>query len=352
MDNRYYFQHLTKGQQAVYYTMAEGLSSLALSFSVPRMEMAELNDLLFRLCLDHPEIFYVTGFSCRVHPDASSMTMLPEYLFERNKIQEHQKALASRVRRLTEPMRNASEEEKERYVHDFICRSVRYDKLKKPYSHEIIGPLGQGVGVCEGIAKTVKLLCDALGLWCIVAVSDAAPDKGIKYRHAWNVLRLKGNYYHLDATFDGSLSKEDLLRYDYFNLDDHWIFRDHQPVIYPVPACTDSAQSYYRSRKLSFTKEDELCKRAAQAIRKGLPLAVHWRGGFLTKEVLVRLMEQLEQAAQQKGRHVQLSLNWPQAVLCLRFPQTAPQQTLITEEANEGEQDHESSSSEHHALGC
>ena len=53
-------------------------------------------------------------------------------------------------------------DEKEKYVHDFICDNVRYDKLKKAYSHEIIGPLGQGVGVCEGIAKAVKVLLDVL----------------------------------------------------------------------------------------------------------------------------------------------------------------------------------------------
>ena len=29
-----------------------------------------------------------------------------------------------------------SEWEKEKYVHDFICENVRYDKLKKAYSHE------------------------------------------------------------------------------------------------------------------------------------------------------------------------------------------------------------------------
>ncbi|WP_283124454.1 transglutaminase domain-containing protein [Angelakisella massiliensis] len=348
----YYYSHLAKAEQAIYRAMLDGISSLSLSFAVPKAELTALNSILFRLRLDHPEIFYVTGFSCRIHPDASCVTMLPDYLFDRSKVREHQKALSTRVRRLADGAKNMSEVEKEQYIHDFICRNIRYDKLKKAYSHEIIGPLGQGVGVCEGIAKTVKILCDALGLWCIIAISEAAPDKGIKYRHAWNIIRLKGQYYHLDATFDGTLTGEDLLRYDYFNLDDRWIFRDHQPVLFPVPACTDSAQSYYRSRKLSFTKEEEVCKRAAQAIRKGLPLAVHWRGGFLTREVLVRLMEQLEQAARQKGRHVQLSLNWPQAVLCLRFPQTVPQQTLITEEANEGEQDGEGSSCEHQVTGC
>ena len=71
------------------------------------------------------------------------------------------------------------------YVHDFICENVRYDKLKKAYSHEIIGPLGQGVGVCEGIAKSVKILCDALNLWCIIAICGNNPEKGIKYRHTW-----------------------------------------------------------------------------------------------------------------------------------------------------------------------
>lgn len=71
-----------------------------------------------------------------------------------------------------------SEWEKEKYVHDFICENVHYDKLKKSYSHEIIGPLGQGVGVCEGIAKSVKVLCDALGIWCMIAICGNNPEKG------------------------------------------------------------------------------------------------------------------------------------------------------------------------------
>ena len=112
---------------------------------------------------------------------------------------------------------------------------MKYDKLKKEYSHEIIGALGNGVAVCEGMAKAVKILCDELGIWCIVALSDANPDKGIKYRHAWNVIRIDGKYYHLDVTFDNTLSRDDAVRYDYVNLADKQIFRDHEPVIWKVP---------------------------------------------------------------------------------------------------------------------
>ena len=187
MTEAYYFRQLDKAGQAAYHAMKTGLAALRPAFPVPRLEGRELGDVLARLRLDCPELFYVTGFSYRVHPAAATVELLPQYRFDKGKIQTHQKALAARLDRLCRPAMGLNEGEKERYVHDFICRNVRYDKLKKPYSHEILGPLGQGVGVCEGIAKAVKCLCDRLGVWCIVALAENNPDKGIKYRHAWNV---------------------------------------------------------------------------------------------------------------------------------------------------------------------
>ena len=127
--------------------------------------------------------------------------------------------MSARVEKLARTVSTKTELEKELYIHDFICENIHYDKLKKPYSHEIIGPLGHGVGVCEGIAKSVKVLCDALGIWCIIVISEANPEKKIKYRHAWNIVKIGKTYYHLDATFDLSLSKT-LTRHDYFNLSD------------------------------------------------------------------------------------------------------------------------------------
>ena len=56
--------------------------------------------------------------------------------------------MQARVEKLVRPVKDKSEWEKEKFVHDFLCENVRYDKLKKAYSHEIIGPLGQDVGVC------------------------------------------------------------------------------------------------------------------------------------------------------------------------------------------------------------
>ena len=272
--------------------------------------------------------------------------MKPEYLFDKSKVREHQKAMASRVEKLARPAKTLSEREKEKYIHDFICENVRYDKLKKAYSHEIIGPLGQGVGVCEGIAKAVKVLCDALGIWCMIAICGNNPEKGIKYRHTWNIVRIDGQFYHLDATFDNSLGKCSVtgaeIRYDYFNLDDKNIFRDHEPLIAPAPSCANGDHFYYKEKKLSFTKQEDVKKRALQAAKKGKLLTFHWRGSYLTKQVLEELLEQIAEAGKERGKTPHVSLNWSQAVLRVRYmeePAPALEPDVNMEEANEGEQE-------------
>ena len=177
----FYYTKMTKQQQAAYHVIMQGANALADEFQIPRIESAELYDVFFRLRLDHPEIFWMTGYKYKYYQDSPNLIFVPEYLFDKNKIREHQRAMSSRVEKLARAAKDLSEWEKEKYIHDFICDNVTYDKLKKAYSHEIIGPLGHGVGVCEGIAKSVKVLCDALGIWCMIAVCGNNPEKGIKY---------------------------------------------------------------------------------------------------------------------------------------------------------------------------
>lgn len=331
MMEPYYYTQMSKLHQNIYHAMKTGLTSLAPSFLASWADSRELAEIFFKLRLDCPEIFYGVGFRCRFYKDGSNVEIIPEYLFDKGKVMEHQKAMKARVAKLIRPAEAMTELEKELYIHDFICSGVRYDKLKKPYSHEIIGPLGQGVGVCEGMAKSVKILCDALGIWCIIAISDANPDKKIKYRHAWNVIRIGKTYYHLDATFDNSLSDGETLRYDYFNLNDKRFFRDHEPVIYKIPECGDGDHFYYKEKKLSFTKTEDVAKRAAQAMRRGKPLIFHWRGGALNREALSELMTVLEEAARQKGKHARTELNWPQAVFRVTFREHAAEEELVME---------------------
>ena len=303
---QYYYNHMNKAQQAAYHSILSGVKNLADEFQIPALEGEELYNVFFQMRLDHPEIFWVSSYKYRYYKDSPNLIFIPEDLFDKKKICEHQKAMTARVEKLIRPAQKLSEWEKEKYVHDFICENIRYDKLKKSYSHEIIGPLGQGVGVCEGIAKAVKVLLDALGVWCVIAICGNNPETSE-------------------------------IRYDYFNLDDSQIFRDHEPLIAPAPHCGDHEHFYYKEKKLSFTKKEDVYKRSLQAAKKGRILIFHWRGGYLTKEVLKELLELIRKAGDEKDKTAMVSINWPQAVIRVQYTDMQVQESVTIEEANEGE---------------
>ena len=340
----YYYQKLNKTGQAVYHAMKAGIEEIAPEIVMPKVSSEELADIFMMMRMDQPEIFWASGFRYKYYKDSPNLILVPEYLFEKAKIREHQKAMQSRVARLAREAQNLSEWEKEKFIHDFICENITYDKLKKPYSHEIIGPLGQGTGVCEGIAKSVKILCDALGIWCIIVLAGNNPEKGIRYRHTWNIVRIGGIFYHLDATFDNSLTKgirdlepgTDEIRYDYFNIDDRAVFRDHEPYVYPAEACSDHDHFFYKEKKKSFTKTEDVYKRSLQAAKKGKLLTFHWRGGYLTREILEELLGEIRRAGQEMNRDARISLNWPQSVVSVAYSAADPEQVVL-ENANEGE---------------
>lgn len=333
----FYFAQLGKDERRLYREMYAGLMSLEPQFPMQMAEGSALTKVFTLIRLDHPEIFWAVAFKYSFVRGADTIMFEPEYLFRKKQIEEHRRALEARVKRLTAPAASKSEAEKELYLHDTLLQAVHYDKLKKPYSHEVIGPLTQGVGVCEGIAKSVKLLCDSLGIWCITVLCDNAPEKGIKYRHAWNMVKINGKYYHLDATFDLSLSKCGVTRYDYFNVSDSFVFRDHEPSLYPIPASENSKAAYYADKKLVFTDFEKLESRAKQAAAKGKSFVFQWRGGFFTREILLKTAELFENYAREKGRSAVFAVNMPQGVVAVSYENAGTAGGITEQEANEGE---------------
>lgn len=336
---QYYYGHLNKQEQAVYLAMLEGFRQVSPSFPVLRLENESLAKAYAFLRMDHPELFYLTGYRYRYYQDSVYCDLLPEYMFEKKKVLDHRKALEARISKLVRPAQNMKEIDKLKYIHDFICSNITYDKLKKPYSHEIIGPLGHGVGVCEGIAKSVKILCDELGIWCVPAICHNNPEKGIKYRHMWNIVKINGTYYHFDATFDNTLGTPEMHRYDYFMLSDEQIFKDHEPLLYPIVSCTDGTHTYYREKKLSFTKDEEVQKRCLQAAKRGKVLDFQWRGGGMSYAVLKNLVQIIEEEASKKDKHALVSMNRTQAILRVSFVPVKPEESIVEQNANEAEQE-------------
>ena len=97
-----------------------------------------------------------------------------------------------------------------------------------------------------------------------------------------------------------------------------------------------------KEKKLSFTKPEEVYKRALQMAKKGRILTFHWRGGYLTKTVLEELLDLIEKAGAEKGKKPRISLNWPQAVIRFGYVDaeiagSSAAEEVQMEEANEGE---------------
>ena len=86
-------------------------------------------------------------------------------------------------------------------------------------------------------------------------------------------------------------------------------------------------------------------KRSLQAAKKGKTLTFHWRGGYLTKEVLRELLDLIEKAGKERQKTALIKLNWPQAVLRVRYTDEPIQPVVTMEEANEGEETPEGTAS-------
>lgn len=71
----FYYTKMTKQQQAAYHVIMQGANALADEFQIPRIESAELYDVFFRLRLDHPEIFWMTGYKYKYYQDSPNLIL-------------------------------------------------------------------------------------------------------------------------------------------------------------------------------------------------------------------------------------------------------------------------------------
>ncbi len=117
-----------------------------------------------------------------------------------------------------------------------MVNSISYDyealrnKSMNRCSFNIYGVINNRLAVCEGIAKFVKLTLNKLGIECFICGGKCILENEKIEDHAWNVIKIEEDYYHIDVTWDirrDDAQNKRIVPYDYFNLDDANISRDH-----------------------------------------------------------------------------------------------------------------------------
>jgi len=127
--------------------------------------------------------------------------------------------------------------EKETAIYEWIVNEVDYDWTHQDVmaetpreSYTPYGGLVDQRAVCLGYAATFQLLCDLAGVECITVVGATFSGSG---DHAWNMVRLDGNWYCVDVTWDANYREQGTSSgrekdWDYFNLTSDEMAKGHQ----------------------------------------------------------------------------------------------------------------------------
>lgn len=122
------------------------------------------------------------------------------------------------------------------WLHDWLTSHAEYDLTYTYYFPE--GVLLRGKGVCQSYALAYGMLLKEVGIESLYITGQAGGED-----HAWNLVKLSGNWYHVDCTWDDPVGGSET--HAYFALTDAQIAKDHtwaqDDGILPACTATDCA---------------------------------------------------------------------------------------------------------------
>lgn len=196
---------------------------------------------------DHPELFWMpVGYYYYYNTAGVAHTVKPEYTIGISELPGMKAKFDSRVSELLGKVNGVTDDiEKEHILHDELAACIEYDyAYSSPNMHNAYGALVEGKAVCDGYARAFQYLLQRSGIQSFIATgSSVNPGTGRAEGHAWNYVRLGGEYYHVDLTWD---DQGDQLYHNYLNVSDEMILEDHviEEAKYELPVC-DSEDAFY-----------------------------------------------------------------------------------------------------------
>lgn len=232
------------------------------------------------------------------------------------------------LQKILSKVNGSTDYERELSLHDILVRNVLYDHVAANNldayanrSNTILGVLFYKSAVCEGIAKTTKLLLNALNIKCVVVTGKASrPDDPAPgdVSHAWNLVKIGDRPSWLDVTWDVNLSGKSCIRHDYFNLSDAQIARDH--VADGVfPACPAADMDYYTHTGTILRRKEDLQRLLSAAVRSGqngISFRKETNIGMTDQEIVQAAIQTLSVLFPSRDRiGVQFSVNQSQNIM-------------------------------------
>lgn len=162
--------------------------------------------------LEHMDVFWITGSSTNIRSASYGfdVTVTPRFGYNwqyggRDTSSDYAAVSAAAKQIAAEAAAQGSAYEQLLYVHDWLTTHNVYNEAAAYYgtTYDYLPwtPLSAltdvSQPVCEGYAKAFKLICDELGIPCVLVCGHANGGG-----HAWNEVKLGEKWYAVDVTFD------------------------------------------------------------------------------------------------------------------------------------------------------
>ncbi len=238
---KYFYNQLTSNQKKIYEQIwaAGPVQSITLdltgititgtgtsSTSKTNAQNAAMNDIMMAITAlneDNPLFFWVGGFGISYGGTKKysggnytytittlivNISIDTTHYADFNDVKAKQTAIIEKLE--TIKVNGISRHEKLKSIHDYLANNIVYDDtVSQPNIFDSYGALINGVGVCEGYAEALKLLCDREGIPCVTVMGT-----GNGGAHKWNMVQMEDNeWYTVDATWDDQSSS---VYYSYF----------------------------------------------------------------------------------------------------------------------------------------
>ena len=263
----YYYNRLSDSDKEAYVTLYSSFMSFD-EFITISVNESSLKDIFKAVLYDNPHIYWIEHDFEYVFND-NSIKFIPHYRYNQDETKSIDIQIQNKINYITDVADEYdSDYEKELFIHNYVCEYTVYDDTID--GNTIYDVLIDGKAVCEGYAKTIQILLEAVDIdnYLVVGESNFEGEIG---PHMWNIVTIDDTNYHLDATWNDN-DKENDINYFYFNVTDDVIKKDHFNILPVDNFCISNDANYFvqcNSYFENFNDFNEHISQSAEILRTG-----------------------------------------------------------------------------------
>lgn len=282
----FWYDRLTATHQKAYDVLLEGIRRHQPEVMVEGCSAQEVFSITDAIAFDHPELFWFV--TCAT--DGSKVEL------KYGATAEEAAVLQRRIDEVVVKYLEGIDDTMSAYdvairLHVRMISAVDYDTVALRREEQAGGPARDRIdylrticgvfldkkAVCEGYARAMQYLLQKCGVECAEVAGRIRKENGENGGgHAWNILKLDGDYYYLDTTWDDSSNtiqtvKSNDLGMDYFCITTQELTRTRDLSLNPadLPLCEAIRCNYYYHNDLVLESYDlDKIKTIAQTAAK------------------------------------------------------------------------------------